>query len=1016
MAKRSSVSPAASLPARVPALAKRLETDLAVDIGEEPVIENPDGSADVRLDQPAKEPNPDFIINLAEECEEVELDNLASDLLKKIEVDKKARERRDEQYEEGIRRTGLGQDAPGGASFQGASRVVHPMIAEACVDFASATMKELFPPNGPVRTKIEGDATQKKISIARRQERYLNWQLTEQVSEYAEELEQMLTQLPLGGSQYMKFWRDGTLKRVACEFVPIDDVYLPYACSDFYSAQRITHVQRLTQMVYEERVEDGFYREVSMEAPGQAPDVTKAEAATGKVEGKVDPDENLDGERIVYEVNTFAKLSCDKEERLPYLISIDERSRKIVAIYRNWEEEDTAKTRLHWMVEFGFIAWRGAYKIGLPHLIGGLSAAATGALRALLDSAHFNNLPGFLRLKGARMGGQTKEINPAQGVEVEASAAIDDIKKIVMAMPYNPPSPVLFELIGWLSEAGKGVVTTAEEKIKDASNQMPVGTALALIEQGAKVFSSIHARLHRSQRKALQIISRLNRKHLSIGEQMTKLGEVLAAREDFGQPLAVIPVSDPNIFSETQRYAQMQMVLQLAQGVDPKTGEPTATGKLHDLYQVVRRMYELAKIPDYEEFLPEPKKPTELNAAAENAASMMGEPIIAFPYQDHYAHIECHMRFVVDPFLGGGIAAEQSMPTIIEHVKQHLSFLYAKMVYDEASKALNADLGETMKDPRNSPKIDRLIAGACSIVHPKLIQQLQPLGPAINEILQKVAQMKPPMPMDPSQAVLEVEKMKQAGADKDRATKEKLEGAKISTTSQEKQGKLALDGQGQQIDATLSAAELAHTREKDHRELDLKERELDQNAVLEVAGMQQADRQHEMGMRADMAKDEANREFNERQGEADRAFQEATGAADRAHESQKQILDHDAAYHAKLMDQSHDARKQSADHAFQDRQGDKDRKFQATQDVAGRTADFIENDAAREHERVMSKEERKAAERSQDKELGARKDELKSTERREDKKLKADERKTKMTLAAKKQEAKSKPKSKKGRK
>lgn len=596
-------------------------TSLKPEASNDFVIENADGSADI---QDAEEKQ-DVIAhgeNLAEHLEEQEMADLAHDLMKKIEIDKEARSKRDEKYEEGIRRTGLGDEAPGGASFQGASRAVHPMLAEGCVDFAASAMKELFPPNGPVKTKIEGESTEEKLRIAKRQERFLNWQLTEQISEYPEELEQLLTQLPLGGSQYMKFWMDKDLGRIACEFVPIDDIYLPYSCNDFLSAQRITHVQRLTGFTFDDRVDSGFYRDVPVDAPGQVPEKSKAGVAAEKVEGATPPMENIDDERIVYEVSTYAELSVDGGKRLPYLISIDEKSQKVVAIYRNWEETDQFQTRLEWIVEFGFISWRGAYKIGLPHLIGGLSAAATGALRALLDSAHMNNLPGFLRLKGARVGGQTKSVDPMTGIEIEATAA-DDINKLVMRLPYNQPSTVLFQLLGWLDQAGKGVVTTAEEKIADASQQMPVGTTLALIEQGSKVFSSIHARLHRSQRRALSIIARLNAKYASENEQMRRFGEVIASTKDFASPLSVIPVSDPNIFSDAQRYAQMQMVMQLA------TGQMTAP--MHNLYAVVKRMYETAKIPDIDTILPKPKNPTELNSAAENAAAMMGSPIIAFP-------------------------------------------------------------------------------------------------------------------------------------------------------------------------------------------------------------------------------------------------------------------------------------------------------------------------------------------------------------------------------------------------
>jgi hypothetical protein len=800
------------------------------------VFENADGSADIReIEKPKSKVA--FDANLAEHLDEFEMDKVALDLLRKIERDKESRKLRDEQYEEGIRRTGMGQDAPGGATFMGASRAVHPMLAEGCVDFAASAMRELFPPNGPARTKIEGEVTKEKIQGAKRQERYLNWQLTEQISEYCEELEQTLTQVPMGGSQYMKFWQDPAIRRIACEFVPIDDIFLPYACSDFYSAQRITHVQRLTQFVFEERVESGFYRDIEAlsRETSQQPEPTKAEAASDKVEGREAGMENVDGERIVYEVSTYAEFSTDGDEELPYLISIDEQSGKVVAVYRNWEEDDRQRKRLEWIIEYGFIAWRGAYKIGLPHLIGGLSAAATGALRALLDSAHVNNLPGFLRLKGARMGGQSKNVEPGSGVEVEASAAVDDIRKLVMTLPYNQPSAVLFQLLGWLTDAAKGVVTTAEEKISEASNQMPVGTTLALIEQGAKVYSSIHARLHRSQRRAFRIIARLNAKHMMIGDQIATFGEIIATKEDFAKPLAVIPVSDPNIFSETQRYAQMQMVM----------GVATQLPQLHNMYAVVRRMYETSKIPDIDEILPEQKQPTELNAAAENSAVMLGSPIIAFPEQEHLAHIEVHMRFITDPMLGGSAnAAQRSMQPMMEHVKQHLSFLYANTMYKLASHFAGMDIGEMLKQKGAAGQVDKLLAAASKRAHAMLTQILQPLGPVMDMVLKQIAAMQPPQPMTPEQASMQIAKMetdrktqkdKADSALEDKALTIKQSGEQTGAQLKDKQIEYQHEDAQAKLVATGAQADQAHAADltKHLTGLDHQQQLAEQKAVQE---------------------------------------------------------------------------------------------------------------------------------------------------------------------------------------
>ena len=479
---------------------------------EEEVIELDDGSVVVNF-VPKSSPKeaPEFYANLAEVFDEDELEALATEYLDLIDVDKEAREQRDKQYEEGLRRTGLGKDAPGGATFDGASKVVHPVMAEACVDFAASASKELLPPDGIVKSNIKGNADRIKEETAARKVDYLNWQLSEQVAEYRDEMEQLLTQLPLGGSQFLKWRFDVEQKRPTCEMVPIDNILLPYASTNFYTSPRVTEVQDITEDIFMQRVDTGIYRDIDTDYSSDAPltDQTQSQKANDKIEGKKEPSKNIDGLRRVYEITCFMRLDFDPEtdgRRAPYILTIDETSSKVISLRRNWECNDEKLEKLDWYVEFKFIPWRGAYAIGLPHLIGGLSAALTGSLRALLDAAHINNSQTLLKLKGGRIGGQSDRIEPTQVVEIEGAPGVDDVRKLAMPMPFNAPSSVLFNLLGWLTDAAKGVVSTAEEKIGQANNNMPVGTAQALIEQGAKVFSAIHGRLHRSQAKSLAII------------------------------------------------------------------------------------------------------------------------------------------------------------------------------------------------------------------------------------------------------------------------------------------------------------------------------------------------------------------------------------------------------------------------------------------------------------------------------------------------------------------------------
>ena len=658
------------------------ELGLDSDEVEQEVIENEDGSVSVNF-MPKQSPKdaPEFYANLAEVFDAGDLQSIAIEYLDFIDVDKESRKQRDKQYEEGLRRTGLGKDAPGGATFDGASKVVHPVMAESCVDFAASSSKELLPPDGIVKSNIKGNADRIKEETANRKVEFMNWQLTEQIPEFRDEMEQLLTQLPLGGSQFLKWRYDSEQCRPTCEWVPIDNILLPYSSTNFYTAQRVTEVQDITEDTFMQRIDAGIYIDIDSEYTSDAPltDQTRSEAANDKIEGKDMPSKNIDNLRRIYEVTCFMRLEDDPEtqgRRAPYILTIDETTSKVLALYRNWESGDDKLEKLDWFVEFKFIPWRGAYAIGLPQLIGGLSAALTGALRALLDAAHINNSQTLLKLKGGRIGGQSDRIEPTQVVEIEGAPGVDDVRKIAMPMPFNQPSSVLFNLLGWLTDAAKGVVTTAEEKIGEANNNMPVGTTQALIEQGAKVFSSIHARLHRSQAKSLAIISRIN--HWYLDEMDNQSGSEIEVR-DFAYNSDVRPVSDPNIFSESQRLAQNQALLQMATSAPPG---------MFDVRAVYRRVLHQLKIPSIEEVLPNPLGASESNPALENVSMTMGRPAAAYPDQDHISHIKVHLEYAENPAYGGNpVIGPVFAPHALDHIKQHLTLHYLQSMRSYVAQA-----------------------------------------------------------------------------------------------------------------------------------------------------------------------------------------------------------------------------------------------------------------------------------------------------------------------------------------
>ena len=873
-----------------------LEESLDLDPGEadEEVVELEDGSVVINY-TPKESPlkNPSFYSNLAEEFDEDILNSLSDEFLEYVEIDREARKERDKQYEDGLRRTGLGKDAPGGAVFDGASKVVHPVMAEACVDFAASTSRELLPPEGIVKSEIKGEADRKRVETADRKVQFMNWQLTEQIEEYRDEMEQLLTQIPLGGSQYLKWRMDTEQCRPTCEWIPIDNILLPYAATNFYTASRATEIQDITEDTYKQRVEQGIYRDIGDVIVSVIEDEkqTRSKAANDKIEGISQPETNIDGVRRIYEITCFLRLDEDEQtegRRAPYTLSIDESTGKVLALYRNWESGDEKLTKLDWIVEYKFIPWRGAYAIGLPHLIGGLSAALTGALRALLDAAHINNSQTMLRLKGGRISGQSDKIEPTQVLEIEGAPGVDDVRKLAMPLPFNPPSSVLFNLLGWLTDAAKGVVTTAEEKIGDANANTPVGTTQALIEQGAKVFSSIHSRLHRSQAKSLKILSRIN--HWYLEEMDNQSGTEIEVR-DFASNNDIRPVSDPNIFSETQRLAQAQAILQMA----------NSAPQLYNLRAAHRRVLKQLKVPAISEILPDPEGVKEANPALENVAMSMSRPAAAYPDQDHLAHIKVHLAYAQDPNYGGSpLIGPTFAPHALEHIKQHLTLHYLQSMRSYVAQAANGQdtIGLHEEKPL-SVEDQKALSLAAEMVSQDAQITFQAAAPMIQQLAQKVQQAQ--------QA-----KMEQAASqDPTAQVILKTQMAETQRKSQEAQAKLQQEMAKHQQDYQLKVAELERkvqelltkftteakiNSQKNAKDIVLaninnasRERVADIQAGMQMDGLQ-VQLEHEQAMSAIDAINAADQDIRQHGIEVEQqTYQQEAQAVQNMIESQKQI-------------------------------------------------------------------------------------------------------------------------------
>jgi len=672
----------------------------------------PDG--DVLIGDPIldtiEDSDSNFDINLAEDLDEREASRKAGILTGYFENDEQARSEWKERYKQGL----MTLDPEGGMdeneeerAVRGLSTVVHPLIAEAATQFNAKAIAELYPAGGPVKTTIIGEPNEETENQARRVKEFMNYQIMEQMPEYFPDLDQMLFHLPLVGQTFKKVWWDANLDRQCSQFVKAEDFVVAPESKDLYTSPRYTHIIKMPKNDYNRYVAAGWY--LPTEYTGDGADDDDG-FTSQRIEG-IDKDDDSDDD-----VMTLLEMHCyeafegidgieDEESEnlvmLPYVITIDYDSEKIVAIRRNWDEDDEDKKRRDWFVSYKFLPGLGFYGFGLYHMIGGLGRAATGSLRALLDSAAFANMQGGFKLKGRVSGGDI-DINPGEFVDLDAT--VDDVNKAIMPLPFKEPSQSLFNLLGFIVQAGQRFASTSDLNVGDVNPNAPVGSTVALIEQGSKSFSAIHKRLHYAQGQEFKLLAKLNAEHLEESFQFSVAGSsetIFAA--DFDDRVDIVPVSDPNIFSTAQRIAQAQAILQMAQSAP----------QLHDLYEAYKRMYEAIRIPNIDEILKKPEEAPRTDPIDENMSIMYGKPIKAFPEQDHEAHIAVHIQFMQDPSLAGNPAAKTMQPILIAHVAEHVALLYRQRM--EASINMPLPPLPNLRDPKFAmkdidPEMDMLIS------------------------------------------------------------------------------------------------------------------------------------------------------------------------------------------------------------------------------------------------------------------------------------------------------------------
>lgn len=675
----------------------------------------PDGDVligDPELDD-IEESDSGFDANLAEEIDARELSAKGAELVSFYENDEAARDEWKTRYKAGLRTL----DPDGGLdegederATRGLSIVVHPLIAEAATQFNAKAIAELYPSGGPIKSVIIGQPDEEIEEQGRRVREFMNYQITEEMPEYFPDLDQMLFHLPLVGQTFKKVWWDVNLDRQCSQFVKAEDFCVAPESKDLYTSPRYTHVIRMPKNDYNRYVQNGYYLQTS---DAGSDDVDPADSVIGEIEGVDEYDDSNDDIITLLEMHVYDLFDgidgeeMDEEDEddnavaLPYVITIDYDNQKIVSVRRNWREDDELKKRRDWFVSYKFLPGLGFYGFGLYHMIGGLGKAATGSLRALLDSAAFSNMQGGFKLRGRVTGGDV-QVNPGEFVDLDST--VDDVNKAIMPLPFKEPSGSLFNLLGFMVDAGQRFASTADLNVGDVNPNAPVGSTVALIEQGSKAFSAIHKRLHYSQGQEFKMLAALNAENLPEEFTFSRAGaaETIYAA-DFDDRIDIVPVSDPNIFSTAQRIAQAQAVLQMAQ----------AAPQLHDMYEAYKRMYEAIRIQNIDEILKKPEEAVQMDCIDENMSVMYGKPIRAFIEQDHEAHIAVHMQFLQDPSLAGNPGAKTMQPILIAHIAEHIALLYRLRM--QASVAMPLPPLPDFKDPNFKfedvdPEQDRLIS------------------------------------------------------------------------------------------------------------------------------------------------------------------------------------------------------------------------------------------------------------------------------------------------------------------
>ena len=668
----------------------------------------------------------DHDANLAEVLDESVLGSLSSDLQSKVREDMESRADWEEAIAKGLNLLGINYEDRSDP-FLGASGVTHPLLSEATTQFQSQAYKEMLPSGGPVKTQILGVPTKQTEDQAQRVKDFMNYQIMEVMEEYDPDTDQMLFYLPLTGSTFKKVYFDPTKQRAVSKFVPAEDLVVPYSASDLMTAERVTHVVKMSYNDIRKLQVAGVYRDVELSTTDSGEDEGSIQETSNELQG-LHPNYSDDVYTLL-EVHVDLDLEGFEDPNgimLPYIVTIDENSNQVLSVVRNFREQDPLRRKRQYFVHFKFLPGFGFYGFGLLHTIGGLSRAATSILRQLIDAGTLSNLPAGFKARGVRIRNDDEPLNPGEFRDIDVPGG--DLKNSLIPLPYKEPSGTLAQLLGVVVDSGRRFAQVADAKISDVNSQAPVGTTVALIEQGSKIISSIHKRLHYGQKQEFRMLAEIFAENPVPYPYFVGNIAPEVMQQDFDGRIDILPVSDPSIFSMAQRLSLAQTQLQMAQQAP----------QIHNQYEAFRRMYDALDIKNIDSILPPPQPPAPVDPATENANSIKAAPLQVFPEQDHEAHVRARVTFL-------GTQASQVNPQGFALLQAHVQEHVGLMARDQVTKFFQISVQEAQSRGEPVPQIDP------AAIEAAIAQQI---GEILNEVMPS---LQPQQQVDPLVAIRQQE-------------------------------------------------------------------------------------------------------------------------------------------------------------------------------------------------------------------------------------------------------------------